>query len=209
VSDKPAPEKLSAAGVLDRLLAYASSPWKAAFVIIGAIICGLGYVLYLERSSIADAILHGANERVELDSAAFLRGADRLLRDTRADYALLVEMHLEDNIMIDRVGIDQDGNRWVPSNGPQQALVPESSMPIVVRFLDNEVTCADAAQTFNEDMRAMAAKGYTRVCIVAVPPILGVEVGGLALAWKQALSPAAEAKAKLAMKTAALKFATW
>ena len=195
--------------MLDRLLAFMTSPWKALTVVALVVILGAGYLIYLERGSIADAILHRAGERAELDSPAFLRTADKLLRDTRADYALLIELHLDDNLMIDRVGIDADGNRWIPSSGAQQALVPESSMPLVVKLLANEVVCEDVSRGLNDDFKAMAAKGYIRVCIVTVPPILGVTVGALALAWFQALLPNAEAKAKLTMQQTAMKLATW
>jgi len=45
--------------------------------------------------------------------------------------------------------------------------------------------------------------------MVMVPPILGVSVGGLVLAWVQPLLPQVEAKAKLTMTASAMKFATW
>lgn len=198
-----------ALGVLDRLLAWMSVPWKAVALTVLLVVGGLLYLCYLERGSIADAILHNAHAHAELDSPAFLRDVDKLLRDTKADYALLLELHLDDNLIIDRVGIDRDGNRWIPSSGAQQALLPQSSMPVAVQFLANAVVCIDASRALNEDMKAMAAKGYQRICLVSVPPILGVSVGGLALAWSQPLPPAAEARAKLAMTAAAMKFATW
>jgi hypothetical protein len=206
VSDKPGSQRLL---ILDRLLAFMSVPWKAVTIVVLVVICGAGYLIYLERGTIADAVLHRAHDTAELDSPAFLRDADRLLRDARADYALLLELHLDDNLLIDRVGIDRDGNRWIPSSGAQQALTPQSSMPMVVQFLANEPVCIDTSLALNDDMKAMAEKGYVRVCMVAVPPVLGVMVGGLALAWIQPLSSVAEARAKLTMTAAAMKFATW
>jgi len=208
MSDKPQ-GGLTPATVFERLLAFMDAPWEAVVVVVLVIVCGLGYMIYLERGSIADAVLHKVNDRAEINSAAFLRDADKLLRDTRGDYALLVELHLIDNIIIDRVGVDRDGNRWIPSSGPQQALVPESSMPIVVQLLSNDAVCLDIGKTFNDDMKMLASKGYERVCMVLVPPILGVSVGALVLAWFQPLTPQAEAKAKIAMIAAAMRFATW
>jgi hypothetical protein len=209
VSEPPASEKLSAAGILDRLLAYASSPWKAAVVIIAAIVCGAGWLIWTERVRIADAVLHNANERVELNEAGFIADAPMLLRNTRADFAMLVQIDLNDNLLIDKIGVDADGNRWVPTTGPQQALMVSSSMPRLVKFLNNEVVCTDIEAASFEDAKALAAKGYARACLVSVPPILGVEVGGLIVAWKQAPAPAAEQRADLAMKSAALKYASW
>jgi len=196
-------------GVLDRLLAFMTSPWKAAAVVVLVIVCGGLYLLYLERARIADYVLTRAGERAQLDQAAFLAGAPRLLRDTRADLAVLVEINLADNLQTDLIGIDTSDNRWVPSTGPQQALLPESSMPLLVRFLANEVVCADTSQAVNEDMKIMAEKGYTRTCLVAVPPILGVSLGGLVVAWKQPLMPAVEVRVTSTIRAAAMKFATW
>lgn len=202
-------EKLTAAGVFDRLLHYASSPWRAAFVIVLLIVCGFGYLIWTERVRIADAILTGTDIRARLDELAFLEAAPKLLRDTRSDYAMLVEADLTDNLMTDDIGVDADGNRWVPSHGPQQMLQPSSAMPILVRFLANEAVCSDTASLVNEDATVMAAKGYTHVCLVAVPPILGVHAGGLVVAWKMPPLPSNEARSGVVMRAAALKFATW
>jgi hypothetical protein len=204
-----AAEAPSVMGIIDRLLAFMTSPWKAGAVAVLLIVCGVMYILYIERARIADAVLHKAGERVLIDDHAFLNDAPRLLRDTRSDMVLLVEMDLADNLMTDRVGMDTDGNRWVPSTYPQQALVPASSMPMLVKFLSNEVVCTDTASAVNEDARALAAKGFQRTCLVAVPPILGVLAGGLVVAWKTAPLPAAENRAGYVMKAAAMKFATW
>jgi hypothetical protein len=208
-SDTPQPGKLTPATVFERLLTYADKPWKAVVILIAIVICGLGWIVWTERARIADAVLTDAHQHATLNDVAFANDAQRLLRDTRGDMVLLVEIELFDNVMLDRIGIDTDGNRWVPSTGPQPALLPTSSMPFLVKFLANEVVCSDTAEAVNDDARALAAKGYQRICIVAVPPILGVGVGGLVVAWKQALLPAGELRAGYAMKAAAMTFATW
>lgn len=205
---EPAP-KLSAASVFERLLTYADKPWKAAAILVAVVICGAGWLIWTERTRIADAVLTRANIHARINELAFIDDVPRLLRDTRADMALLVELDLVDNLMTDRIGIDTDGNRWVPSTGPKQALVPQSSMALLVKFLGNEVVCVDASSAINEDAQALAAKGYERICLVSVPPILGVGVGGLLLAWKQEPLVAAEQRAGYAMKAAAMRFATW
>ncbi len=202
-------EKLTSAGVFHGVLKFMDRPWKAVVVVVLVVIFGIGYLLWEERARIADAVLNEVNSHAALDEAAFIRDAPKLLRDTRADYALLVDVDLNDNLMTDRVGIDTDGNRWVPATGPQVALSPASSMPTLVKFLSNEVVCVVAADALNEDVRALAVKGYQRVCMVSVPPILGVGIGGLMVAWKQALMPTNEQRVGLVMKSAALKFATW
>jgi hypothetical protein len=209
VSEAKPPEKLNAATVFERLLTYADKPWKAVMILILVIIGGLGWIVWTERARIADYVLVQAHTHAVLNDKAFADDAARLLRDTRGDMVLLVEFQLSDNLMTDRVGIDTDGNRWVPSTGPQQALLPSSSMPFLVAFLANEVVCSDAETAVNEDARALAVKGFTRICMVAVPPILGVSVGAVVVAWKQSPLPAAEKRAGYVLKAAAMSYASW
>ena len=209
MSEAPPPSSLTPATVFERLLTYADKPWKAVVILVLVIICGLGWMVWTERARIADVVLTNAHTRAALNDAAFVNAAPQLLRDTRGDIALLVEVEIGDNLMHDRIGIDTDGNRWVPTTGPQQALHPDSSMPFLVKFLANEVVCSDSAEAVNDDARALAAKGYARMCIVAVPPILGVGVGGLVVAWKQPLLPSAEQRAGYVMRAVAMNFATW
>jgi len=209
MSDNKPQAGQSVLGVLDRVLAFMTSPWKAIAVVVLVIVCGLLYIAYDQRAVIAVAVLVRAGEVARLDDKAFIADAPRLLRDTRSDLVMLVALNVSDNVLTDVVGIDEDGNRWVPSTGPQQALVPESSMPWLVKFLSNEVVCVNTTAAVNEDSRALAAKGYQRSCWLAVPPILGVQVGGLVVAWKQPPLPAAEQRAGYVMKAAAMRYASW
>ena len=120
-----------------------------------------------------------------------------------------MELHLNDNQMQDRAGVDRDGSHWMPHQGPLQALVPDSRMKLILAFLDKDPACTDTNQAVNDDFAELKTQGYTRACLISVPPILGVLVGGLVVAWRLPLTPAAEARATVAMRTAALKFATW
>lgn len=209
MAQPPPPEKLNAASLLDRLLSYADKPWKAIVILLAIVICGIGYIIWIERARIADAVLERTIGKSSLNVEAFVEEAPRLLRDTRGDLVLLVEIKLIDNLMIDRIGIDPDGNRWVPSTGPQQFLLPGSNMQWLVQFLANDVVCIDMATALNEDAKALAARGYVRGCIVAVPPILGVNAGALAVAWKQVPTEVVETRAGYALRAAALRFASW
>lgn len=209
MSDTQKGEKLTPSGVLERLLSYADKPWKAVVVIVLLVLAGLGWLVYDQRARIADAVLHEPITVARLEVPRFVRDADQLLRDTRSDVAVLIELHLTDNVAIDRVGFTRDGLRWVPIEGPQEALSPDGSTALLVRFLKNEVVCFDLSAAASEDSKAMFAAGYTRACLVQVPPVLGVGVGGLMIGWKSALIPAAEHRAGLVMTAAAMKFAVW
>lgn len=203
------PDKLTPGGVLERLLTYADRPWKAIVMIVLLVLAGIGWLLWDQRARIADAVLHEPITSPALLISRFVRDADQLLRDTRGDVAVLIELHLTDNVSIDRIGIDRDGTRWVPVEGPQPALSYDSAMPFVVRFLRNETVCFDTDKAVSEDARSLLASGYKRGCVVSVPPVLGVGVGALLIAWKVPLLASAETRAGIAMSSAAMKFATW
>lgn len=196
-------------GVLDRVLTFIDKPWKAVVVLAFAIVGILGFVIYQERVRIADAVLHEPVTRPVLAVDEFTRNADALLRETRSDVVVLAELDLNENVARDRVGFDRDGVHWIPIEGPQPALYPSTDMQLVIRFLRNEVVCGDTAGKQNAEMQALAAAGYRRVCLVAVPPMLGASVGALTVAWKTPLSRAAEERAGIALSTAAMKFARW
>ena len=207
---KPAkPAEPTSITILDRVLSYADKPWEAIIILLAIIICGLGWIIWTERARIADYVLNDVAARAALREDTFTADAARLLRDTRGDLALLIELKLGDNLMIDRVGIDRDGNRWIPSTGPQAALLPDSSMPFLVHFLANETVCLDTAAGKSEDIAALAAKGYQRMCMVSIPPILGATLGALVVAWRGPLPPVSEGRIGLVMRSAALSYATW
>lgn len=207
--ETPNAKATPALGMLDRVLTFIDKPWKAVVIAVFATMGGLGWLVYENRVRIADALLHEPFTRPVLNIEAFVAGADKLLRDTRADITVLAELNLNANIIVDRIGIDRNGVRWIPIEGPQPALYPGSDMSIVIKFLRNEVVCGDTRDRPSADMSALYAAGYMRVCLVVVPPVLGSSVGVLMLGWKDALMPAVEDRSETVMLTYALKFATW
>jgi hypothetical protein len=209
MSDKPPRDPGVALGIIDRLLTFMNAPWKAVVVIVLLIVCGLGWLIYDQRARIADAVLRGPITVATLDVVRFTRDVGALLHETRADVAVLAEVHLTDNIVIDRVGFTRDNVLWVPIEGPQPAILPGGDTSLIARFLANEVICMDTSKAVNEEAKALHAAGYTRVCMVQVPPVLGVGVGALIVAWKVALDPNAELRAGLSMSSQSMKLATW
>ena len=196
--------------VLDRLLAFITTPWKAVVLVILLIVCGIGAFVYDQRVRIADAILTNRNEQQPmLQVDRFTKDAGKLLQDTRGDVTVLIAVHLVDNISDDRMGYDRYGHVWIPVDGPRPIISPDGSSALLVKFLRNEVVCVDTISSPNEEAVAMAKEGYMRACIVMVPPVLGVGVGALVVGWKEPLKPELEMRAGYVMSSAAMKFATW
>jgi len=203
-------EESNTIGILDRLLAFMDQPWKAVVIIFLVIIGGAGYILYLERAEIAQAILsHNVKPRLKIEE--FIETVPQLLRDIGAYGALLVEINLTDNISIVRAGFDRDGSGWVPLAGPHAAITEQIDQTLLVKFLRNEPVCADiSVNSKNFEVAAAARKyGLTYACIVQVPPIIGVMVGGLFVAWTERPDTVTEEQAKIRMTQAALKYAIW
>jgi hypothetical protein len=202
-------EPPSTLGILDRVLAFMDKPWKAIAILLFVVVGGIGWFLYEQRARIADMVLHEPIMKPQLSVATFARGYEKLLRETKGDLAVLIEINLNDNVAFDRIGYTASGTPWVPVEGPQPALHPQTSMDKVIRFLRNDVVCVDTQNGPSADMQALFAANYLRACMVAVPPILGTSVGGLVVAWKTPLPPPVEQRAGLAMTAAAMSFATW
>ena len=195
--------------VLDRLLAFITTPWKAVVLVILLIVCGIGALVYDQRVRIADAILTHPSEQPTLLVDRFNKDVGKLLQVTRGDVALLIELHIVSNLSEDRSGWDRYGHPFLPVEGPQTIISPDGSSALLVKFLRNDVVCLDTAGSPNEEAKAMVKAGYMRACVVMVPPVFGIGIGALIVGWKEALEPSVEERSGYAMSAAAMKFATW
>lgn len=201
-----------ASSILEKLLAFVDRPWKAVTLVLLMVVSLALYIVYEERAQIADAILHNeVKPRLELDR--FTRDVPRLLRDTHSDVAMLAELKLANNTATDLIGFDSDGKPWLPLPGPRLVFDSDfepATSTAFAQFMMNHPVCFDVSvDSKSVERQAEAALGIKRACIVAVPPIIGVLIGGLYVGWKQPPLPALERKATAAMLDAAMRYATW
>lgn len=198
-------------GVLGQVLSFMDRPWKAAVLIGMMVLGGISYVIWDQRAEIAQAILTN-KVKPHLDLIAFRESAAQILRDTRSYGVLLLEIRLGDNVAVAREGFDRDGTTWIPLAGPHQAISEQINTVYLVRFLRNEVVCLDVdTQAPNPEAQAAAKKfNIVRVCMIEVPPIIGVTIGALVVCWQDPPpDEGLENQARIIMGDAALKFAVW
>ena len=174
-----------AAGLIAALLAGIDKPWKVVGLIALMVVGGAGYLIWDQRTQIAQAMLVGRS-KPHLDIPAFVKGAPRLLREARAYGTLLLEVRLADNVGLVRAGLDRDGNTWIPLEGPHALIAEASAVVLIVRFLSNDPTCFDVTPDSPNVEGAAAARRYgiTRMCMIEVPPVQGVLVGALLVCWQ-------------------------
>lgn len=196
-------------GIVTAILHFVDKPWKIGALVVLAILAGGGWFLFTERARIADRLLQSAPES-KLLPEVFAEDARRLLQITGADATVLMAVNLDDNLLRTVRGVDRDGRPWLPLEGQQLALYPDSSMPVLFKLLRNEVVCADISDTTaSKEFQAEYALGMRRTCLVAVPPLMHEMVGILIVSWRKARDASGEAHASVVMQNAALKYATW
>lgn len=202
-----------ASSALDRLLAFIDRPWKAVAVALLILVGLIGFTAYEQRAQIADAILR-REVKPTLEPKRFTEDVPRLLRETRGDVAMLIEIKLANNSARDVEGLDSNGKPWLPLPGPRLVLDTDFEAPTsasaFAQFIMNNPVCFEVRKDSpSAERQAEAALGVRRACIVAVPPILGVLIGALYVGWYQPPAPALERNATVAMTDAAMRFATW
>ena len=198
----------SAAGLLQTVLGFVDRPWKA-FAIAGlAIVFGSGYLIYVERADIAQAVLRNYITP-RLLPEVFNHEAAAILEATQADVVQLFSMEMGANRMQFIAGFER-GGAWHTFDLPEQIIHDTTQPALLLKLIEGEVLCLDlAADSPTEIGRADYAQGLRRRCIVTVPPVLDVTVGLLSVGWRLPLLPRAE-RARLGyLRESAKQMARW
>jgi hypothetical protein len=199
-----------AAGIVAALLAGIDRPWKVIGLIALMVVGGAGYLIWDQRTQIAQAMLVGRS-KPHLDIPAFVKAVPGMIRETRAYGALLIEMRLADNVGQVRAGLDRDGNTWIPLEGPHALIAETTDVVLIVRFLSNDAVCFDVSAASPNVEGATAARrfGIRHICAIEVPPVAGVLVGAAMLCWQDPPDDVTEGQAKIVLEDAAMRFAVW
>lgn len=195
-------------GILDRVLAYMDRPWRAIVILIFVVVLGVGYALWEKRAEIAEMILT-KEVRPILLRGRFKPIALQLLKDTSADTVMLIEGNLNNNEARNIEGYDRDGRPWLALTGKRPIFGTESSVEIVIRFLNNETVCYEVRDG-GPEMLAEERLGIQRACLAAIPPLPNLLVGAVWLGWrKNPLEGDEEVHAQVALHEAARQLASW
>lgn len=199
----------SSANLVDHLLAYVDKPWKVAAVILLGLFGLLGYIIFLQRATIAEVILHGY-VKPALKIETFDKDALGLLASWHADRVTLLSARIESNTATVVASFSPRGAD-LRLQSPDRAMIRETTSPaLIIKFIEGAVICFDISPDSPVlERREEADEGLKRGCVVAVPPVLDVLTGALYVAWKEPLPPAEEHAAMPAIHAAAMRFATW
>jgi hypothetical protein len=123
---------------------------------------------------------------------------------------ILSELRLVDNIAISRSGLAREGDHLELVEGPHEAVGETLDPKLLIEFLRNDPVCfALDRELSNAEAAAQYRRGIRYGCVVAVPPIVGVTIGGLFLGWRTQPLPGLQRRAQVIMSDAAISFAVW
>jgi hypothetical protein len=178
--------------LLQRVLDFMSTPWRAIVVIVLAILGGIGWAAWTERQALLGLFQHHPRElKKDADLDPVLRD---LLSDTDADLVMVWTVNLPINELIFHRSIKRGGGIWPQGDVRLPALTELGHLVTVVKLLNGETVCA-ASKDYpgNLLLRRLSLDGYPFFCAVPVPPAANESVLGiLYFAWHRAPDQLAE-----------------
>jgi hypothetical protein len=197
-------------GVVDRVLRFVDRPWKIAAVAILVLTAVIAVTLYEHRGELAETVLEGwVKPRLEPERFTSKLGVE-LMGQTRADLVVLVRIDLHNNLATSIEGFRRDDPAWKPPENPRPVFYSVRDPLELIGLIEGHAVCRDIDTSDGSDeMRALAALGMRRRCLIAVPPVLDALVGALNIAWRTPLGAEAESGAQRLLYVAATRLATW
>jgi hypothetical protein len=196
-------------GIIQTVLNWIDKPWKVAALLITFIVGGSGYVFYLHRTEIADAVLT-KHKVPHILLSEFDKHANELLDSTHADLALIYSIDLESNTEELLEAVDRTGAPFKGVTFKHAVIDENTSTPVLMKMIEGRPYCFDVAlDSSRYEMREAAQAGVTRECMVAVPPVIGTFIGVLAVGWKTPPSKVVEDNAQREIRAAAFQLADY
>ena len=168
----------------------------------------VGLALYERRAAVAEAIL----ERwvvPRLEPERFPKIAARLIFETGADLVVLAEISARSNLIKNIDGVKRGEPGWEPQKNPRPLFASLRDPVAVVELIEGRVSCRDISLQDGAEEQELARLGLRRRCYLAVPPLLGMVVGGIEIAWAVPPPAEREAGAGRLLYQAATELATW
>jgi hypothetical protein len=195
-------------GAIDKVFAFVDKPWKIAAVVMLATTGLITFTLWEVRATLMEAVVHQWI-KPRLERARFTREiATQILNDTKADIIQLAEISLSNNLIRNIAAFRRDVPNWHPQTNPRPIFYANRDPQFVIDLIEGKPICQNLPDG-NEDETTLAALGMRRRCFIAVPPVLGLLVGGVMLAWREPLSAEAEAGAARELYQIATELASW
>jgi hypothetical protein len=188
-------------GVLDRVFAFMTVPWKAAVVVLLIILIGVGWALWQERDRL---FFQPPPARAGLDLARMPAELTELLHQTGADLDTVWAVDFGHNAQTFVTAQQRGGAAWIPSPRRLPLILDTSDSKGVVTLLHGLGLCGDPASKPSLLLQRFAADGMVRACIVAIRSPRGEALGLIYFGWRHALDkPHEDAALAAARDTAA------
>jgi hypothetical protein len=184
VSEQPPPSAPHGwAGIVDRVLSWTDTPWKAVALFLLIVAGAVGWTLWDKRDELLEAWL--------TPSAAALKTADvpqtleRLVEDSGADLVQVWSIDLSANSQRFVAARRRDGTRGViPEPRRLPVIVTTSDAKALVDVIAGNPVCVDLTAQGSPLARRLADRGMRRGCAVPIPPDPSTFVGVIYLAWE-------------------------
>lgn len=177
--------------LVDRALAYASTPTKGLILGVSAILAVTGWVLYEHRDELIEAWL--TPSKVELKVAEVPAALEKLTAETNADLVQVWEVDLATNSQRFIAARRLDGERPViPSPRRLPIIVTISDIRALERVIEGQPVCVDVTEFGSPLARRLAERGMVRGCAIPIPPNAQNFLGVIYLAWAKAPDESSE-----------------
>jgi hypothetical protein len=205
MNDQSAPGGLH--GVLDRLLRFVDTPWKA-FALAGlAALAFAGWIVWDKRTELFEAWL--TPDTPALRTADVPEALTKLASETNADLIQIWAVDLASNSQWFLGARRHDGERPVIPSPRRLPIIDQTSDVLkLVEVLEGHPTCVDLSMTGTPVVRRLAERGMKRGCAVPIPPNPESFVGVIYLAWPGKTDDSNENVAVGAAREIAKKLAT-
>lgn len=167
--------------ILNTLLAYIDTPWKAVAIAGLAIVFGLGWLIWTERAAILGVLLRPAARPTVLKSE-LLPDLNGVLADTTADLVTIWRVDWAANTLSHVLSTGRNGTK-LAVDGTVPAVTELTDVSRMARVMNGEAVCAPTGVGLLS--QRFEAAGYRFECAAPVPPgVNQLAIGMLILLWK-------------------------
>jgi hypothetical protein len=203
----PPPPTGTVGGLLDRVLRFIDTPWKAVVVVVLLVVIGVGWLAYEKRDELFEAWL--TPDAPELKTSDIPEALDKLVAETDADIVQIWAVDLGSNSQWFLGARLHSGERPViPSPRRLPVIVHSSDVRALVEVMDGTPSCVDLSDAGSPIARRLEARGMKRGCAIPVPPGPESFVGVIYLAWTKSPDHQTEGVAVGSAREIARKLAT-
>lgn len=194
-------------GLIDRVLHFIDSPWKAVVIVVLMLLVFFGWLAYERRAEILEAWL--TPSAPELKTSEIPEALNQLTSETDADLVQIWAVNLGTNSQWFLGARRHDGQRPViPSPRRLPVVVNSIDVKSLAQVMDGSPACVDVTNNGSPIGRRLDARGMKRACAIPIPPGPEAFVGVIYLAWAVAGDVQSEGVAIGAAREIARKLAT-